>query len=73
MIKGKCYTNLDDYKYEEWPTRFVAVPRIGERVEARSGQVLKVCSVTHTISETAYSYVVDPHIKVELTKTASTE
>lgn len=46
MIKGRCFTN-DDTKNKDWPTKFVAVPRVGECVEARSGQYMKVARVTH--------------------------
>jgi hypothetical protein len=29
IIRGHCFTNLDEYKHEEWPEAFVAVPREG--------------------------------------------
>lgn len=47
MIIGFCATNLDEYKKEQWPKVFVAVPRPGERVQAESGRSLKVAKVTH--------------------------
>lgn len=49
MIYGNCHTNLDAYQREEWTEEFVAVPRIGERVKAKSGKSLKVCSIAHTM------------------------
>lgn len=49
MISGQCRTNLDGYASEFWPERFVAIPEIGQMVEAKSGRILKVCSVTHCI------------------------
>jgi len=49
MIEGYCRTNLDEYKREEWPTVFVAVPRVGEWVQSKSNKILKVCRVVHKI------------------------
>lgn len=50
MIKGFCRTNLDDYRKYRWPTLFVEVPRIGDRVQSLCGlHNLKVCSITHQI------------------------
>ena len=51
MIDAYCRTNLDDYKREQWPTQFAAVPRIGERVQSSGGQSLRVCGVTHFITK----------------------
>jgi hypothetical protein len=62
-IEGYCRTNLDDYKREEWPRVFSAVPREGENVRSKSGKVLKVCKVTH-----GYDFMNNkPFIEVELT------
>lgn len=67
MIRGICYTNLDNYKRVKWPTRFAAVPEIGSSVGASSGVSLKVVNITHVNIETENSY--DPIlIKVELNK-----
>jgi hypothetical protein len=49
MIRGRCRTNIDEYKREEWPSVFVAVPRRGEWVQAKSGKVLTVVMVTHYV------------------------
>lgn len=54
MIKGTCFTNLDGYEQVVWPTKFVAVPRIGERVEGKQLDripTLKVVGVTHRIGD----------------------
>lgn len=56
MIEGRCFTNLDDFKKYEWPTLFVAVPRLGEQVQGRGrGQVtmptLRVVGVTHLVDD----------------------
>lgn len=60
-IDGTCRTNLDAFEREEWPDRFVAVPRKGERVASRSGKSLVVGAVTHCIGAGD-----KPFIRVEL-------
>jgi len=60
-IKARCFTNLDEYDRETWPTVFVTVPRIGERVEAESGRSLKVVCVTHCLPQPD-----QPRLKIEL-------
>ena len=47
MIKGYCTTNLDEYQREIWPTRFVCVPNIGDRVYSKKGICLYVVSISH--------------------------
>jgi hypothetical protein len=55
MIRGYCFTNLDEFRGVEWPERFVAVPRVGECVQGKrvngpgpgTMPVLKVVRVTH--------------------------
>lgn len=44
-IKCMCKTNLDLYAREEWPISLAAVPRVGDRVAARSGRHLRVVEV----------------------------
>tara|TARA_Y100000034_G_C6875031_1_gene400036 strand:+ start:1279 stop:1497 length:219 start_codon:yes stop_codon:yes gene_type:complete len=70
MIEGRCRTNLDGYERCKWPEVFVAVPRIGERVEAKDGKRLKVCGVTHLMQAERGdpSGPQFPMIEVELTK-----
>lgn len=46
MIPAACFTNLDDYKHEKWPTTFPAVPHRGQRVQAESGKTLKIVNIT---------------------------
>lgn len=61
MIKGYCFTNLDEYRTVDWPTMFCTVPRIGERVEATSSRMsLRVVGVTHCLFDG------EPRIRVEL-------
>jgi len=47
MIEGYCRTNLDNCKNKKWPTEFVSVPNIGDRVQAEDGTRLKVYTITH--------------------------
>jgi len=73
LIDARCFTNLDEYQREKWPSKFVAIPRVGDRIEAKSGKVLKVVSVTHTMDEQKAMetprgaiYASVPYVKVEL-------
>ena len=66
-IRGMCWTNLDDFKRYQWPESFVAVPRVGERVQGSVPDrpilrpTLKVAGVTHCCDEKGR-----PYISVEL-------
>lgn len=68
MIKGHCHTNLDDYKRDHWPDWFVSVPRMGDRVQAESGKILKVVGITHMMVKEGLDYKVVPCVKVELNR-----
>jgi hypothetical protein len=67
-IEGICHTNLDEYKNLAWPKKFVAVPRIGERVESGefgcASRSLKVVGITHCTFKLSEA----PFIRVELNK-----
>lgn len=80
-IEVQCYTNLDGYAKCEWPTVMVAIPHIGDWVEAADGKRLRVCSVTHKMDKPVrfaglpYSpknapllRVVQPLLRVELSR-----
>lgn len=61
MIKGHCFTNLDDYEMKV--KRFYKVPKIGEKVTClKNGHetTLKVQNITHDSREG------EPYIIVEL-------
>lgn len=65
MIRGSCFTNLDEFNRARWPGKFVAVPRIGDRVEGEGDGVvsrptLRVVGVTHRMVDD------NPEILVEL-------
>lgn len=60
-----CFTNIDDFKHEEWPREMVCRPVVGDYVRSQGGQQLKVIQVTHLI---AHDQLTDPAplLKVEL-------
>lgn len=66
MIKGQCFTNLDDYDCSDVKI-FARVPNIGERVYCKfkgNSTSLKVVQITHSIrGERGNEY---PYILVEL-------
>jgi len=71
MIEGYCRTNLDDMKYKSgWPTEFVAVPRMGERVMNERGFSLKVVGITHLQRKSVLhpEQFAKPYIEIELHK-----
>ena len=47
MIPAICRTNLDDFRREEWPERFFCRPMVGDRVESKTGKILKIASIIH--------------------------
>lgn len=64
MITALCFTNIDEFKSVHWPTVFVALPRIGDRVAGLRGDLqpeLRVVGVTHKEDRSG-----DPYIRVEL-------
>lgn len=73
MIKGYCRTNLDGYGRCDWPEVFVALPRVGDCVEAND-RSLRICAITHKVAtENIYCKTIsiqkgEPYIEVELTK-----
>jgi len=74
MIRGSCRTARDGYETEKWPAVFCSVPRVGERVEGKSGRSLKVVRVTHYMIEADLDEAVElkgtmvPRIAVELNR-----
>lgn len=80
MIHAIVFTNLDEYMKEQWPSAFCGIPRVGDRVQAKSGKTLRVVGVTHCFDEQINSAQCDhtgmctrliehlPYIKVELSK-----
>lgn len=47
IIEGRCHTNLDDYRREDWVTEFIVRPQVGDYVQSKSGKVLKIVTITH--------------------------
>jgi hypothetical protein len=62
-IKGRCFTNLDDY--ETYVTEFYRVPNIGERVQCRRKgytSSLKVCQIIHDFKDGIPFIIVELHL-----------
>ena len=72
MIKGICicFTDLDAYKHEKWPTTFCVEPKLESWVESESGKRSKVHKIIHCEKPIKQMYpnhvAVEPFIKVEL-------
>lgn len=60
-----CFTNIDDFKHEDWPAHMVCRPMVGDYVRSASGQQLKVIQVTHQIAGDQLNDPA-PILKVEL-------
>jgi len=75
MIIGRCHTNLDKFKSAKWPDKFVAVPRVGEKVQAEGRENLYVIRITHLIEKNIdyfgaqQSQTYSPIIEIELHST----
>lgn len=67
MVRGKCFTNLDGYKNDMWPTLFDCTPNIGDSVQAVSGRKLTVVNITQH-SQGAGSEEPVQYIIVELSR-----
>lgn len=59
MITARCFTNLDGYEHESWPTQFPIVPQVGNYVESRNGKSLKIVSITVSLSGTAATITIE--------------
>lgn len=59
LFQISCFTNLDEYKREEWPTQLPAVPQVGQKMVAKSRKKLTVVAVT---------WMFDGSLEVELHK-----
>ena len=75
MMKVHCFTYLDEFKQERWPSELAARPLVGDWVESNSGAKLKVISVTHSMKlnrqydeNTFGPPTFEPILKVELHK-----
>ena len=64
-MEGYCFTNIDRFQNETWPEKFVALPRIGDKVQSNNGVVLKICAITHYQTTLATGNL--PKVKIELT------
>jgi hypothetical protein len=67
IINGGCFTNMDGYEREYWPEKFVAVPKPGDRIMAKSRRELKVCGIIHCDRWYNDAAAGTPYIIIELT------
>jgi hypothetical protein len=63
MIDGKCVSKLYGFDKDDWPVRFVSVPRRGELVRSRGGRTLTVKNIIHNFG---YSNGLESMIYIEL-------
>ena len=72
MINGKCFSDVDDFKYEIWPTEFYDIPIVGAWVQAESGRVAQIDKIIYTTRKGKKISSVDnethPFIKIEIIK-----
>ena len=64
IIHGRCHTNLDEWRGAKWPTKFVALPRVGDYVRGEQGDYrpwLRVVTVTHEWHNGEPTVLVDLH------------
>ncbi len=72
MVKGECFTNLDNFRNEIWPSIFARVPNKGESVKSKTGKRLHVVNIIHSECERTSGepfdqmYHTEPYIIVEL-------
>ncbi len=60
MIQATCFTNLDGFEREVWPTSFPVAPRLGDGVESATGKVLVVVGITWKAIEMHANHVSTP-------------
>ena len=46
MIKIRCFTNLDQFKRENWPRELPAVPQKGQWMQSESRKKLAIVNTT---------------------------
>lgn len=60
MIKARCILGKDTTersKESSWPTKFVAVPRIGEMVRSKEGILRKVSLIVYDVNMNGEPFV----------------
>ena len=69
-IQGCCYSKFGDFKRDEWPDRFAAIPRKGETIiSQRTGTEMIAVEIKHCLSVPGCCLPIpygDPYIIVEL-------
>jgi hypothetical protein len=51
-VRITCFTNIDEYKNEEWATELPAVPMVGQWMASRTGKILAIVGLTWLYSGT---------------------
>lgn len=62
-MQVKFRSNDDFLKMESWPLELCCKPEVGERIEAKSGRVGKIASITHCCDRD-----IAPFLLVELSR-----
>ena len=65
LVKGRCYTNLDNFAYEVWPEVFIDTIKEGSLVRSGQNEKLKVIAITHS-TYTPTSGIHEPFLEIEL-------
>lgn len=65
IVDVNCFTNVDDMMRQEWPERMYC-PKIGDRVESKTGKFLFICAITHRQDDDG-----SPRLRVELMRWSS--
>lgn len=68
MVKGHCFTNLDEYnKKNDWPKVFSEGIRVGDRVmNIKRTRSMYVVGITHTEEDVHQMLPKQPYLIIEL-------
>lgn len=67
MIEGHCWTNDDELKLVQWPSKFATAPEIGHRVRSMCGNhIRKIVGITHIDRSNMERGSDQPYVSLEL-------
>jgi hypothetical protein len=66
LIEVSCFTNLDAYSIEKWPTSLCCRPEKGDTIEAESGKRLEVVQIIHCQNTKYPGLSTVAYLKIEL-------
>ena len=52
MYEIQCFTNLDDFRREGWPTKLFNRPFVGDYITSKSGEELSIIKISHLFDGT---------------------